>query len=110
MDDAGSSEPDGDEDGDELREPGGDILHENNWTSPQWSEYKMVIRREQEQWSSIPLLRAKANWKTVGWGHNNWEITNQAPRQRRLVLVVRMLGAAHPLGPVHLRHGPELPS
>ena len=46
MDDAGSSEPDGDEDGDELREPGGDILHENNWTSPQWSEYKMVIRRE----------------------------------------------------------------
>ena len=71
MDDAGSSEPDGDEDGDELREPGGDILHENNWTSPQWSEYKMVIRREQEQWSSIPLLRAKANWKTVGWGSNS---------------------------------------
>ena len=70
MDDAGSGEPDGDEDGDELREPGGDILHENNWTSPQWSEYKMVIRREQEQWSSIPLLRAKANWKTVGWGSN----------------------------------------
>ena len=68
MDDASGSQPDGDEDGDELREPGGDVLHENNWTSPQWSEYKMVIRREQEQWSSIPLLRAKANWKTVGWG------------------------------------------